>query len=600
MTKPLLIYDGDCQFCIYWVNYWHKLTGESVDYRPYQEVAHLYPDISISEFKRAVQYIASDNKVSSAAKASFLVLNHAQGKQFWLWLYQKIPGFSFLTELMYAFIASNRSLSYQASLFFYGKNYQPPQYQLIIWLFLRGLGLIYFCAFASFTIQASGLIGSHGILPISDFTTLALQVLGTKSYWQWPMLFWINDSDFMLYFVCWSGMICSFCVTINFYPRINLILLYILYLSLIHAGQVFMMFQWDSYIVETGIIAFFLFDSPLLAVWLLRWLLFRFILCGGLVKLFSGDITWANLSALDYYFLTQPLPTSLAWYAYQLPSFILHTATALTLFIELIMPFFIFLPRRLRFMAAFAILTLQTAILFTGNYNFFNLLTLLLCLMLFDDAALHSIIPQRFYQFMMDKIIQIKQYKFISYTAIIFAVFTIFLGLIQFQLRFTQTTSSPLAELYQNVEPLRLVNPYGPFAVITTERIEIIIEGSDDEINWHAYEFKFKPGDIYQKPLWIIPHQPRLDWQMWFAALGTANDNPWFLQFLQRLLENSPPVLKLLKTNPFPDHAPKYIRAQSYQYYFTTLQEKKETGAWWKRDRLWFYLYNQTLPHNPS
>lgn len=589
-AKPVLIYDGDCQFCAYWANYWQKLTGDEVEYKPYQEVAQQYPDISLFAFQHAVQYIACDGKIASAAEASFLTLSHARGRRYWLTLYRKLPGFAYLTEKAYALIAAHRSLFYRISLLLWGRNYEPPRYDLLIWLFLRGLGLIYLSAFISFGVQASGLIGSQGILPITDLISAAQQQVGLERYWRWPMLFWLNASDIMIQLACWLGAICSLCLIVNILPRINLILMYLLYLSLVNAGQVFMTFQWDSYILETGLIAIFLYDTPRLAIWLLRWLLFRFIFSGGMVKLMSGDLTWTNLTALDYHFLTQPLPTPLAWYAHQLPSSMLHMATLATLFIELVMPFFIFFPRHLRFMAGYAILLLQTVILVTGNYNFFNLLTLLLCLVLFDDAALRCIMPLRFTRFLSSQINRIRPYHFMRIIAGLFAIVTLCLSVIQLQLRFIGQSPQLLARMYYYAEPLRLVNPYGPFAVMTTQRMEIIIEGSNDEMEWHAYEFKYKPGDIYRRPLWNIPHQPRLDWQMWFAALGSANENPWLLSFIQRLLQNSPPVLALLETNPFPQQPPKYIRAQFYQYNFTTYQEREKSGAWWKRERLWLYL----------
>ncbi|MHB1949741.1 MAG: lipase maturation factor family protein [Gammaproteobacteria bacterium] len=589
-TPPLLIYDGDCGFCTYWVHYWQKLTGDKVSYLPYQDVAQDYPSVSIEEFQRAVQYVAPDGTIARAAEASFLTLSHAPGKSFWLALYRRLPGFAFFSERSYAFIAAHRDFFYRLSLLFYGKNYEPPHYDLISWIFLRALGIVFLIAFVSFGVQALGLIGSQGIIPISELVQAARDQLGWAGYWFFPMLFYFNSSDFAVQITCWGGALLSLLLIFNIWPRINLVVLYVLYLSLCSAGQMFMSFQWDMYLLETGLIAIILLTSQTLGIWLLRWLLFRFMFGGGIVKLLSGDPTWRDFTALSYYFMTEPLPTPLAWYASNLPQQFLKAATASALFIELFVPFLIFFPRRLRFISAFFILFLQTLILITGNYNFFNILTILLCLVLFDDAAVSKILPQRFTRFISSKPHIIAANKILTFMTYVFAVFTIFISLVQFYLRFGYTTPAPLLWVVDSVTPLRFVNTYGPFAIITTRRMEIIIEGSNDEINWSEYSFKYKPGDVTRPLRWNIPHQPRLDWQMWFAALGTVQSNPWFLRVMERLLQNSPPVVALLENNPFPDKPPQFLRALFYEYNFTTSEEREKTGAVWKRQLTGFYL----------
>lgn len=581
---PLLIYDGDCGFCTYWVDYWQKLTGESVQYRPYQNVAAQFPDISVQEFQSAVQYVAIDGKISRAAEASFLTLSHAPGNKLWLWLYRKIPGFAFVSEKSYLLISKHREFFYKISLFLWGREHEPPRYDFIAWLFLRLLGVIFFSAFVSFGVQALGLIGSQGILPVSELADAASQQLGIISYWLLPMVFWINSSDFAIQATCWGGALLSLLLIFNIYPRASLLCLYILYLSLCSAGQIFMSFQWDMYLLETGIIAIFLLCYRTTGIWLLRWLLFRFMFGGGIVKILSGDPAWRDFSALSYYFMTEPLPTPLAWYADHLPEAILKACTASALFIELVMPFFIFFPRKLRFISGFCILSLQSLILITGNYNFFNLLTLLLCLTLFDDAAIKKIIPHRFIEFLSQRKKIISPNKFIASLTGIFVVISVYVSVVQLYFRLGGTAPTPIMWSVDAVAPLRMVNLYGPFAVITKTRMEIIIEGSDDGLIWREYSFRYKPGDVNRRPPWNIPHQPRLDWQMWFAALGTVNDNQWFLRVLQRILENSPTVLGLLENNPFPHVAPRYMRALFYKYDFTTPEEGKATGAWWKRD----------------
>src|ERR1700719_2304043 len=511
---PLLIYDGDCGFCIYWVRYWQKLTGDRVAYAPYQEVAAQFPEIPVAAFQRAVQYIAPDGKIASGAEAALLTLSHASGKRFWLTLYRHVPGFAAIAEAMYAFVASNRAALYRPSRWLWGRDYEPPRFELVAWLFLRAIGLIYLTAFVSFGVQALGLIGSPGILPLSDFTGAVRSQLGSESYWRFPMVFWLNQSDFAIQAACWARASLSLLLTFDLIPRLSLFLLYPLYLSLFYAGQEFMGFQWDLLLLEAGFLALLLSMATRPGVWLLRWLLFRWMFLSGAVKLLSGDPTWANLSALSYYFQTEPLPTPLAWYVHHLPQAVLATATAMTLAIELALPFLIFLPRRLRFVAAFGILLLQLVILLTGNYAFFNLLTMALCLLLFDDAALRSVLPDSVLRFVQGYVRDLKPRRIFSIAVGAFALLIVFTGLVQLNAVLNRRISPLGAWVLSEIAPLRIVNTCGLFAVMTTTLPEIIVEGSDDGINWREYGFKYKPGDVMRRPRWNFPHQPRLDWQV--------------------------------------------------------------------------------------
>ena len=262
--------------------------------------------------------------------------------------------------------------------------------------------------------QALGLIGSHGILPLSEFADAIRSQLGLERYWRFPMVFWLDRSDFAIQATCWAGTALSLLLIFNILPRLSLFFLYALYLSLFYAGQIFMGFQWDLLLLEAGFLALFLSIATNPGIWLLRWLLFRFMFLSGAVKLLSGDPTWANLSALSYHFQTQPLPTPLAWYAHHLPHGVLTAATAANFVIELGLPFLIFCPRRLRFVAAFGILLLEALIALTGNYTFFNLLTMALCIVLFDDAALRKILPQRLTRFMQPRVRDMKPRKIVS------------------------------------------------------------------------------------------------------------------------------------------------------------------------------------------
>ena len=593
MERPLLVYDADCGFCVYWARYWQKLTGDAVNYQPYQEVAPQHPQISLTDFQRGVQYITPDGRHASAAEASFLTLSHARGKGFWLTLYKKLPGFAAIAEWMYAFIAAHRSAGYRVSLFLWGRDYGPPRYDLVSFVFLRFMGLIYLSAFVSFGAQALGLIGSHGILPLAELVKLISGRAGVERFFAMPMLFWIDASDLAIRSVCWAGAGFSLLLIFNVLPRLSLLALYVLYLSLLYGGQTFMSFQWDTFLLEAGFLGLLLSFAQTPGLWLLRWLLFRFMFMSGVVKLLSGDPNWWNLSALSYHFFTQPLPTPLAWYAAHFSPSVLKVATAGLFVVELVLPFLIFCPRRLRFCAAFGILLLQSCILLTGNYNWFNLQTMLLCLLLFDDAALQKVLPQRLVR-VLSRRVHLRPTKAVSVTVAAWGLVLVFSSLVQMDERIGGSPPTAARALDQLIEPLRMVSSYGLFAVMTTERNEIIIEGSDDGTEWREYQFRYKPGDVARRPPWNIPHQPRLDWQMWFAALEDPRRLQWFPRFLKALLENQPAVLTLMEKNPFPETPPRYVRAQFYDYRFSDRVEKT-SGRWWHRHLLGTYYPEVSL-----
>jgi hypothetical protein len=366
-----------------------------------------------------------------------------------------------------------------------------------------------------------------------------------------------------------------------------------------------MTFQWDTLLLETGFLGLILSLSSKTGIWLIRWLIFRFMFLSGSVKLLSGDPTWSGLTALTYHFQTQPLPTPLAWYAHRIPAGGLVFATAMTFVIELVLPFLIFFPRRLRFVAGFGFLLLETLIFLTGNYNFFNLLTMLICLPLFDDAALEAVMPRRLRALVQPHLKAQPPKKIFSVTSYICAFLIVSISFCQLYTVFHgERTPRPVEWASRSIEPLHIVNTYGLFAVMTVKRPEIIIEGSNDGIHWTEYGFKYKPDDIHRAPGWNIPHQPRLDWQLWFAALGTAPQNPWLVSLLERVLQNSPPVMDLFGRNPFPDAPPVYVRALIYDYTYASADEK-EKGQWWDRKLLGTYFPEARLkspadPNNPQ
>jgi len=250
----------------------------------------------------------------------------------------------------------------------------------------------------------------------------------------------------------------------------------VLYLSFVYAGQVFTNFQWDQLLLEAGFLAIFLTAGSSIVVWLYRWLIFRFLFLAGVMKLVSGDPTWRNLTALDYHFWTQPLPTPLAWYAAQLPHWVL--ASAATLVIELGLVFLIWLPRRPRAVAVWAVLPFQLIILLTGNYNFFNLLTMLLCVFLFDDAALCRLLPVRLTSWI--EVRAPRPGRVATAVAAGLALIVVPVGLNRIWQPLTHTDLPLAGRLTEAISPLLIVNPYGLFVTTTTARPEIIIEGSDD------------------------------------------------------------------------------------------------------------------------
>jgi hypothetical protein len=537
-----------------------------------------------------VQYIAPDGAHASAAEASFLTLSHARGNAIWLTLYRRLPGFAALCELAYAFIAAHRAAFYRMSLLLWGRDYTPPRHDLVRVLFLRLFGLIYLAAFVSFGVQAQGLVGSHGIEPLAELVANIASRFGPERFLLMPMVFWWNASDVAIQVVCWAGAGLSLLLVFNVLPRLSLLLLYVLYLSLLYGGQDFMTYQWDTFLLEAGFISLLLSLARTPGIWLLRWLLFRFLFMSGMVKLLSGDPNWWNLSALSYHFLTQPLPTPLAWYAAHLPPNVLSFLTAGTLFVELFLPFLIFCPRRLRFFAACGILLLQTCILITGNYNWFNLQTMLLCLLLLDDAALRKILPQRLLRVLPAAKAQPARRRGVTLAARAVSLLIVFCSLVQMDARFGGNPPAVALAVDRLIEPLHIVSGYGLFAVMTTERDEILIQGSYDGVEWRDYEFRYKPGDLSRRPPWNIPHQPRLDWQMWFAALEDPRRLNWFPRFLQRVLENEPTVTSLMQKNPFADDKPPlYVRAQFYDYTYSSRQEKAR-GLWWDRRLLGLYF----------
>ncbi len=498
----------------------------------------------------------------------------------------------------------------------WGADTLKPTHALARWLFLRALGAIYLVAFLSLWSQILGLVGESGILPVRSLMSAALRSfdlhgIGVDRYRILPTLCWIGSSDVFLHVECAAGVLASLALILGVAPVPCLGLLWLLYLSLATVGRVFFGYQWDNLLLEAGFLAISFAPlslrprlrrattPPRLALWLLRLLLFKLMFSSGWVKISSGDPSWHDLSALSFHYQTQPLPTWLAWYANQLPLW-LHKASCAAMFaIEIGAPLMILAPRRPRLWGCGAMLLLQALIALTGNYTFFNLLAIALCVLLVDDTTLRWIMPRRLTAALLPGVAPEADRSGTARRIALVLAATIFVPISLVQTAASADIRSawfaPIEAVDAWLAPLRTVSGYGLFAVMTTDRKEISIEGSDDGVHWVAYGFKFKPGDVNRRPGFVAPHQPRVDWQMWFAALGSLRDNRWLVNLCIRLLEGSRPVLALLGTNPFPAHPPRYVRAEIYRYTFTEAAERRATGAWWKREIIGEYMPSLSL-----
>ncbi|MBI4248531.1 MAG: lipase maturation factor family protein [Elusimicrobia bacterium] len=604
--KPLLIYDGDCNFCKRWVGRWKSLTEGRIDYSPSQKVASQFPQIPPERFQASVIFVEPGGLFFSGAEAVFRTLSYVPGKKWILWVYRKVPGFAAVSEGFYRLVARRRRFFSKLTTWFWGNHLEPSTYYLSRWLFLRLLGLTYLIAFISFWTQMDGLVGDNGIWPAAAYLKNIRAQLGPERFRIFPTLLWLYPHSGFLSALCGAGVLGSILLVMGIFQVPVLFMLWAAYLSIVVAGGDFMSFQWDILLLETGLLSAFFAPAQLLPrlaeetrpspliLWLLRWLLFRLVFSSGAVKLASGDETWRHLTALNWHFETQPLPVALAWYAHQLPHRLHKISTGIMFAIELAAPFFIFSPRRLRLLAFFPVVFLMLLIMLTGNYCFFNVLTVALCLLLLDDAALKPFLPKKWaarWDAQTGGAARLPA-RGMRAAALGMAALALVVTGVEMAGLFTRSMRLPagLHRVYSAAAPFRSINSYGLFAVMTTARREIILEGSDDAKTWKAYEFRWKPGELGGRPGTAAPYQPRLDWQMWFAALGRPQDNPWFANFAFRLLEGSPEVLGLLKYNPFPQAPPRYLRAQFYDYHFTGWEEKRKTGNWWRRDLLGPYL----------
>jgi hypothetical protein len=459
-------------------------------------------------------------------------------------------------------------------------------------------------AFASMAVQVDGLIGSHGILPVADYLDQARRVLGPgpATYWRIPTLLWLDTSDRALHALCWGGFLLAAALFAGLMPGVCTLLLWLSYLSIVVAGQIFLGYQWDSLLLETGLLAVLLApwqarldratDQPWwFSIWLVRWLVFRLMFQSAVVKLTSHDPAWWHLSALDYHYETQPLPAWTSWYFHQMPAWFHRVSGKFMFLAELLAPFCILGSRPIRLLGLASMVLLQLLIAATGNYGFFNLLAVVLCLTLLDDRDwewLRQMVGPR--QRAANAGAEDDSVAYgpagtwpIPRRLAVGAVGTIIIMITTAEMLerlWPGLVPTAAVEFDQYVDPFRSTNSYGLFAVMTTERPEITVEGSEDGTSWKPYQFRWKPGELDRRPRFATPHLPRLDWQLWFAALaGDCRVTPWFLLFEHKLLEGTPEVLSLISENPFPGRPPRFIRARLELYKFT----RSGSRDWWIR-----------------
>ncbi len=501
------------------------------------------------------------------------------------------------------------------------------------WIFLRALGLIYFSAFYSLVFQIRGLIGLRGILPAGEYLQLiARSFEGIVRFWYAPSLLWISSSSQMLLGLCWVGMIASLLLVLNVWPRGMLVISFICFLSFVAAAGDFSGYQSDGMLLEAGFISLF-FAPPGLrpglgranppsrfSLFLLQWEWFRIYFESGVVKLASGDPQWRNFTAMDQYYQNGPLPTWIGWYLQHLPHWFHAGTVGATLLMELGLVWMICLPRRFRYVLFFIVTLWEAGVILTANYAFLNYLVLALGILLVDDRFLSNYIPQRWKSGVAAplRVSEPQQSAtakeeparrpwrtFIgsSYKAVTLALSAVMLTWLFYastaRLILLLAPRAPLPMAPATIlEPFRIADQYGLFAVMTRERYEIEFQGSEDGRSWIAYPFRYKPQALNKAPGIYAPYQPRFDWNLWFASLGTWRDYSIVPRSEIRLLSNDPDVLSLFAGNPFSQAAPRQVRAVLWQYWFTTLSEKRTTGNWWRREYLG--LYAPTLEMEPD
>jgi hypothetical protein len=452
----------------------------------------------------------------------------------------------------------------------FGPDFSAPSYLKARWIWLRALGAIFFSAFYSLFFQIHGLIGPDGVLPANAYLQTVHRVLGAKGYWVAPTFLWLSASDRALDVLVWTGLIASVAIIFNVWPRVAIAIAEICFLSFIGAAQDFASYQSDGMLLEAGLLSIF-FAAPgppsRASLFMLRFEWFRIYFESGVVKILSGEPQWRNLTAMDKYYENGPLPTWLGWHVQQWPHGFHAFSAGATLVIELLIAWLVFFPQPAKRVAFWITTPLQIGIILTANYAFLNYLVLMLGVLLLDDRAYGGGQPPP-------------------------AVQTPYAQAVVMPILFVTTVASfmfPSFPTVQLLAPFRVANSYGLFAVMTRARYEIEFQGTADGEHWIAYPFRYKPQDLRKRPGIYAPYQPRFEWNLWFASLDTWEGNRFVLNTQIRLMDNAPPVLKLFAGNPFASKPPVAVRAVQWQYWFTTREERRATGNWWKRQLIGAY-----------
>ena len=471
-----------------------------------------------------------------------------------------------------------------------------PTYWLTRFMMLRLLGAIYSVAFLVAINQIVPLIGSDGLLPVSNYLGQVRESLGSTSagFFNIPSLFWFFHSDTALLTVSWIGFILALVVLAGYANAPILTVLWLLYMSIVHAGQEWYGYGWEIQILETGFLAIFLCplidmrpfpkrETPFQVIVLFRWLVFRIMLGAGLIKI-RGDEIWRNGTALYYHFETQPLPGPLSRWFHFLPRFVLKMGVWFNFLAELAAPWFLFWPRVARHIAGSVIILFQLTLILSGNLSFFNWLTILPAIACFDDSFWSKLLPRS----IVDKAKAAASEAIPSKPMMISAwTVTVIVGLLSIQPVYNML--SPRQIMNTSFDPLDLVNTYGAFGTVGEDRWNVVFEGTMDQnpgdsASWKPYVYKALPVRLDTRPPQIAPYQLHLDWQMWFASMSTAEQYPWTLNLVWKLLHNNPNAVGLFAGNPFPARPPRYIRAVLYKYSFT--EPGNSGGLWWKRERV--------------
>ncbi len=618
-SKPVLYWDADCNFCRRWVERWQADSGNAVVYRTLQEAPPAVQSAAGGEPFQRIVLVRSDGTMSTGAHAALeaQVRGSIEGRLLHR-LYKFLPPFRYVADTAYAWIAAHRPACSAMTNLFWGQDVLRPTYQISGYFFPRLIGLIFLFAFLSLWVQIDGLAGSRGILPVAAHLEAVqnhFSAAGSPhdAWLQVPSLLWFGASDTMLHVWLGAGALASLLLMLGFLPAVSAFVAWLCYLSFAAAVPVFLNFQWDALLLEAGLLAVFYvpwrrylaFGSSApsrlgrLLVW---WLLFRLMFESGVVKLFGYDATgrnaWLDGTALDYHYFTQPIPVWTSWWFDALPGWF-HMLSLVGVFaIELIAPFLIIGPRRLRMTAFWAFTALMVLIMLSGHYGFFNLLTLVLCVSLVDDSSWPSWLRNRPRPSNgNDERVSVAE-KIHGKVLPVFAVLVVFLTAAQLLMVMRLVSPATVGPLLGPFAPLRSANSYGLFSVMTTERPEITIEASTDGRTWEPYRFRYKMDTDDNSLPFLLPHMPRLDWQMWFAALEyRASGQPpgWIMPLLGRLQERSTAVLGLLREDGGPSPAPAFFRLRLDLLTFTTPGARRETGNFWQAEALPAYTIEGSL-----